>query len=36
LGAILFSLARYFGRSTYASATMHLLIFMLILVQGFI
>jgi len=36
LGAILFSLARYFGRSTYASATMHFLIFMLILVQGFI
>ncbi|MBN2385817.1 MAG: CPBP family intramembrane metalloprotease [Anaerolineales bacterium] len=36
LGAILLSLARYFGRSTYASATMHSLIFMLILVQGFI
>ncbi len=36
LGAILFSLARYFGRSTYASATMHFLIFMLILMQGFI
>jgi membrane protease YdiL (CAAX protease family) len=36
LGAILFSLARYFGRSTYASATMHFLIFMLILIQGFI
>jgi membrane protease YdiL (CAAX protease family) len=36
LGAILFSLARYFGRSTYASATMHFSIFMFILVQGFI
>jgi len=36
LGAILFSMARYFGRSTYASATMHFLIFMFILVQGFI
>jgi membrane protease YdiL (CAAX protease family) len=36
LCAILFSLARYFGRSTYASATMHFLIFILILVQGFI
>ena len=35
-GAILFGLARYFGRSTFASATMHFLIFMLILVQGFI
>ena len=32
LGAILFSLARYFGRSTYASATMHLLLFISILV----
>jgi membrane protease YdiL (CAAX protease family) len=31
LAAILLSLARYFGRSTYASAAMHLLIFMLIL-----
>ena len=36
LAAILFSMARYFGRSTYASATMHFLIFMLILAQGFI
>jgi membrane protease YdiL (CAAX protease family) len=35
LGAVLLSLARYFGRSTYASATMHFLIFMFILVEGF-
>jgi membrane protease YdiL (CAAX protease family) len=35
LCAILFSVARYFGRSTFASATMHFLIFMFILVQGF-
>jgi membrane protease YdiL (CAAX protease family) len=35
LGAILFGLARYFGRSTYASATMHLLLFIFILVLGF-
>ena len=34
LGAILLSLARHFGRSTYASATMHLLIFVTIFVQG--
>lgn len=36
LGAVLLSLARFFGRSTYASATMHFLIFMAILVQGFL
>jgi len=36
LCAILFSLARYYGRSTYASATMHVILFMFILVQGFI
>ena len=36
LGAGLLSLARFFGQSTYASATMHFLIFMAILVQGFI
>jgi membrane protease YdiL (CAAX protease family) len=36
LGAGLLSLARYLGRSTYASATMHLLIFLFIFVQGFI
>jgi membrane protease YdiL (CAAX protease family) len=36
LGAVLLSLARHFGRSTYASATMHLLIFVFILVQGFL
>lgn len=36
LGAILLSLTRYLGRSTYASATMHFLIFMFILVQGFL
>ncbi len=35
LCAILLSLARHFGRSTYASATMHFLIFMFIFVQGF-
>jgi membrane protease YdiL (CAAX protease family) len=35
LGAILLSLARYIGRSTYASATMHLMSFLFILVQGF-
>jgi len=35
LGAILLSLARYFGKSTYASATMHLLIFAFIFVSGF-
>jgi len=35
LGAVWFSLARYFGRSTFASATMHLLIFAFIFVQGF-
>ena len=35
LGAILLSLARYFGRSTYASATMHLFIFGSILASGF-
>ncbi len=36
LGAILFSWARHFGRSTYASATMHLLLFIFILVIGFL
>jgi membrane protease YdiL (CAAX protease family) len=36
LCAIQFSLARYFGRSNYASATMHLLLFILILVSGFL
>ncbi len=36
LGAILFSLARFWGRSTYASATTHFLMFMFILAQGFI
>jgi membrane protease YdiL (CAAX protease family) len=36
LCAVLLSLARYFGRSTFASATMHALIFLSILVQGFI
>ncbi len=35
LAAIALGLARYFGRSTYASATMHLLIFVYILVSGF-
>ena len=35
LAAIALGLARYFGRSTYASATMHLLIFLYILVSGF-
>lgn len=35
LGAGLFGLARHFGRSTCASATMHFLIFIEILVQGF-
>ena len=35
LGAILFSVARYFGRSTYASAIMHLLIFVSIFISGF-
>jgi membrane protease YdiL (CAAX protease family) len=35
LGAVLLSFARYYGRSTYASAIMHFLIFMFILVQGF-
>ncbi len=34
-GAALLSLARYYGRSTYASATMHLLIFIYGLVAGF-
>ncbi len=35
LGAGLLGLARHFGRSTYASATMHFLIFMGMLAQGF-
>ncbi len=35
LGAVALSLARYFGRSTFASASMHFLIFMFILVSGF-
>jgi membrane protease YdiL (CAAX protease family) len=35
LAAVALSLARYFGRSTYASATMHLLLFIFILVLGF-
>lgn len=34
LAAVLLSLARHFGRSTYASATMHLLIFASIVMQG--
>ena len=36
LGAVLLSLARFFGRSTVASATMHFLLFIFILAQGFI
>jgi len=36
LGAGLLSLARYLGRSTYASATMHLLTFLLIFILGFL
>jgi membrane protease YdiL (CAAX protease family) len=35
LGSILLALARYFGKSTYASATMHLLIFVTGFVSGF-
>ena len=34
LAAVLLSLARYFGRSTFASATMHCLLFLFILVIG--
>lgn len=36
LGAVLLGLARYFGKSTYASAVMHALIFALIFFQGFV
>ena len=35
LAATALGLARYFGRSTYASATMHLMIFIFILIAGF-
>ena len=35
-GAVLLGLARYYGKSTYASAVMHACAFALIFVQGFI